>query len=91
MKRLGILAMSALFSTGVLAGSDVSFSELDRDDDGVVTQDEAKGSQLEQSFQQADQDKDQNISEAEFALFKEQKEIKEEGGGQSGGGGGGSQ
>lgn len=85
MRRLGVLAISAMFSAGAWAGSDMSFSELDKDEDGVITQQEAKGTQLEQKFQDADQDKDQNISEAEFALFQEQKEIKESGAGSSGG------
>ncbi len=85
--RIGLITLSALFSAGAIAGAmgSASFSELDRDDDGVISKQEAQGTPLGQSFQQADQDKDKNVSKSEFSMFEQQQQMKQSGGGKSSG------
>jgi hypothetical protein len=51
-----------------------SFSELDANSDGQISQDEAAGSQaLQQHWQSADTNGDQKIDRTEFSAFEEQK------------------
>lgn len=87
--RIGIITLSALFSAGAMAGGmgSASFSELDRDDDGVISKQEAQGTPLGQNYQQADQDKDKNISKSEFSMFQQKEQMQQSGGGSSSSGG----
>lgn len=53
-----------------------SFSSLDQDGDGAITQEEAQGlPQLVENFTQVDRNQDGRVDEAEFAQFETQLET----------------
>lgn len=94
-KRIIAFVTAGLFATAASAGGDKSFSDLDKDGDGQISQQEASG-KLKDNWEQVDADGDGNVDQSEFSVF-EQMQEEPAGAGQSGGGatggqsGGGSQ
>jgi hypothetical protein len=78
--RLLLLAIAALFSTGVYAAGEtgqpsegaMSFSDVDTNQDGYISKEEADavGGDLAQNMEQYDQNQDQQLDQAEFAQFE---------------------
>jgi Ca2+-binding EF-hand superfamily protein len=74
-------------------GGQVSFQQLDTDQDGNITQQEAESDpQLSQNFQQYDTDQNGQLDQSEFSAFEQQQgqpsgEMQQQPGQSSGGGG----
>jgi Ca2+-binding EF-hand superfamily protein len=60
-------AQSDKASSGASAGATAPFSSLDKDKDGSISRDEAKGTPLETDFSMLDKDGDGKLSPSEHA------------------------
>lgn len=51
-------------------GQGTSFTQLDTNDDGKISKDEAQGTELSQEWKSADQNQDNKVDQGEFARFE---------------------